>query len=108
MVLGAVNVFLVLLIALLCGNVALLLFARAASRQTELVVRTALGASRGRLITQLFAEALVLCTVGAAVGLVASNFVLAGCGRWPKARRVRCRSGWTRRCRRRRYCMPSG
>ena len=76
MVLGAVNVFLVLLIALVCGNVALLLFARAASRQTEIVVRTALGASRGRLITQLFAEALVLCTVGAAVGLVASNLVL--------------------------------
>ena len=74
--LGAVNVFLVLLIALVCGNVALLLFARAASRQTEIVVRTALGASRGRLITQLFAEALVLCTVGAAVGLVASNLVL--------------------------------
>jgi hypothetical protein len=76
MVLGAANVFLVLLIALVCGNVALLLFARAASRQTEIVVRTALGASRGRLITQLFSEALVLCTVGAAVGLVASNLVL--------------------------------
>ena len=73
---GSVNVFLVLLIALVCGNVALLLFARAASRQTEIVVRTALGASRGRLITQLFAEALVLCTVGAAVGLVASKLVL--------------------------------
>jgi len=76
MVLGAANVFLVMLIALVCGNVALLLFARAASRQTEIVVRTALGASRGRLITQLFSEALVLCTVGAAVGLVASNLVL--------------------------------
>jgi len=76
MVLGAANVFLVLLIALVCGNVALLLFARAASRQTEIVVRTALGASRGRLITQLFSEALVLCSVGAAVGLVASNLVL--------------------------------
>ena len=76
MVLGAVNVFLVMLIALVCGNVALLLFARAASRQTEIVVRTALGASRGRLITQLFAEALVLCAVGAAVGLVAANLVL--------------------------------
>jgi putative ABC transport system permease protein len=76
MVLGSVNVFLVLLIALVCGNVALLLFARAASRQTEIVVRTALGASRGRLITQLFSEALVLCVVGAAVGLVASKLVL--------------------------------
>jgi putative ABC transport system permease protein len=76
MVVGAVNVFLVILIALVCGNVALLLFARAASRQTEIVVRTALGASRGRLITQLFAEALVLSVVGAVVGLVASSLVL--------------------------------
>src|SRR6185503_15478868 len=76
LVVGAVNVFLVILIALVCGNVALLLFARAASRQTEIVVRTALGASRGRLITQLFAEALVLAVVGAVVGLVASSLVL--------------------------------
>jgi putative ABC transport system permease protein len=76
MVLGSVNFSLVMLIALVCGNVALLLFARAASRQTEIVVRTALGASRGRIITQLFVEALVLCMLGAVVGLVASNLVL--------------------------------
>ena len=100
---GAVNVFLVMLIALVCGNVALLLFARAASRQTEIVVRTALGASRGRLITQLFAEALVLCAVGAVVGLVASRFVLRGRGRLTKGRKVRCRSGSAPRCRRRRF-----
>ena len=65
-----------MLLALVCGNVALLLFlARAASRQTEIVIRTALGASRGRIITQ-FAEALVLCTVGLGVGLVVSNILL--------------------------------
>jgi len=75
-VLGSVNLSLVMLIALVCGNVALLLFARAASRQTEIVVRTALGASRGRIITQLFVEALVLCMIGAVVGLAASNLVL--------------------------------
>jgi len=75
--LASINVFLVLLAALLCGNVAMLLFARAVSRERELLVRTALGASRGRLILQFFAEALVLCTVGAVVGLAVARFVLA-------------------------------
>jgi predicted permease len=75
--LASMNVFLVLLAALLCGNVAMLLFARAVSRERELLVRAALGAARGRLIMQLFAEALLLCAVGAAVGLVVAHFVLA-------------------------------
>jgi putative ABC transport system permease protein len=75
-VLASINVFLVVLAALLCGNVAMLLFARAVSRERELLVHTALGASRRRLVMQLFAEALVLCAVGAAAGLVAARFVL--------------------------------
>src|SRR5690606_40045168 len=73
----SINGFIVLLAALLCGNVAMLLFARAVSRDRELLVRTALGASRRRLIAQLFAEALVLCAVGAAVGLLAARFGVA-------------------------------
>lgn len=77
LVLASINVFLVLLAALLCGNVAMLLFARAVSRERELLVRAALGASRRRLIMQLFAEALVLCAVGAVVGLVVARVVLA-------------------------------
>jgi putative ABC transport system permease protein len=76
-VLVSMNVFLVLLAALLCGNVAMLLFARAVSRERELLVRGALGAGRGRLIMQLFAEALVLSAVGAVVGLMVARFVLA-------------------------------
>src|SRR5919112_184594 len=75
-VLASINVFLVLLAALLCGNVGMLLFARAVSRERELLVRAALGATRGRLIMQLFAEALLLCAVGAVVGLVVARFVL--------------------------------
>jgi predicted permease len=75
--LASMNVFLVLLAALLCGNVAMLLFARAVSRERELLVRAALGASRGRLIMQLFAEALLLCAVGAVVGFMVARFVLA-------------------------------
>jgi predicted permease len=77
LVVASINVFLVLLAALLCGNVAMLLFARAVSRERELLVRVVLGASRGRLIMQLFAEALLLCAVGAVVGLVVARFVLA-------------------------------
>ncbi len=77
LVLASINVFLVLLAALLCGNVGMLLFARAVSREREFLVRAALGATRGRLIMQLFAEALLLCAVGAVVGLVLARFVLA-------------------------------
>jgi predicted permease len=63
------NIPLVLFLILVCGNVALLMFARAAARESELVVRSALGASRRRIVGQLFAEALVLAGVGAAIGL---------------------------------------
>ena len=73
---NAMNLFAVALLVLICGNVALLLFARAATRETELMVRSALGASRGRIVMQLFAEALVLGLVSAVVGLAATAFTL--------------------------------
>ena len=68
--------FAVMLLVLVCSNVALLLFARAATRESELTVRSALGATRGRIVAQLFAEALVLGGVAAVVGLAAAAFAL--------------------------------
>jgi putative ABC transport system permease protein len=70
------NLLVILLLALVCGNVALLMFARAATRENELVVRNALGAGRGRIVAQLFTEALVLGGVGAALGLAGAGYGL--------------------------------
>lgn len=76
LILYSVYVFTAALLILICGNVGLLLFARAASREADLVVRTALGASRGRIVAQMFAEALVLGGLAAVVGVIAADFGL--------------------------------
>ncbi|MCZ6917861.1 MAG: ABC transporter permease [Gemmatimonadetes bacterium] len=67
-------VFGVLLIA--CANVANLQFALTVARGKELAIRTALGASRNRVLRQLLSETLVLAFGGAVVGLVLAKFSL--------------------------------
>lgn len=58
------------------ANVATLVFARTALREAELVVRGALGASRGHIAGQLFVEALVLAGVAAVVGVLGAQAVV--------------------------------
>ena len=78
---AALYTFVVVLVVVVCSTVALLLFARAASRESEILVRSALGATRGRLVTQLFAEALVLGGVAVVLALAAARLALTNLGR---------------------------
>jgi predicted permease len=71
-----VNGVFLMLLAIMCTNVATLVFARTATRSWEITVRSALGASRGRIIGVLFSEALVLIGLGTIVGLLLSRVAL--------------------------------
>jgi len=70
------NIFLITLVIVVSANVALLMFARAASREREIGVRYALGAGRSRIVTQLFAEGLVLSGLSVILGLVIARYAL--------------------------------
>lgn len=75
-----------LLLVVVAVNVATLVYARTATRTGEIAVRTALGARRARVVTQLFAEALVLSGTAALVGLLLAGLGLAKMQEWMQSR----------------------
>lgn len=72
-VLGAMGL---LLLVIVCANIAGLVLVRGVSRRGEIAVRLALGASRGRILRLLLAENLVLAVPGAVAGLLAAWYAL--------------------------------
>ena len=72
----AVHAVVLLLLAAVSANVATLMFARTAMREPEVVVRHALGASRGRVITQILIEGLVLALLASVLGLLVAQMMV--------------------------------
>src|SRR5206468_4754585 len=85
---GARTVLLVLLVAsglvfiVACSNVANLILARTVRRESELAIRSALGAGTAALRRTLLAESLVLCVAGATLGVLSARPLLAVLARY--------------------------
>jgi predicted permease len=73
---GLIGALALLILAVTCGNVGSLVLARGVSRQREIAIRTAVGASAGRLIRQLLTESLVLALAGSGAAVLLGSFVL--------------------------------
>jgi predicted permease len=65
----------VLLLVIGCANCSILLLARGRTRQHELAIRSAIGASRWRIVRQLLVEAVVISSTGAVLGVAASYWL---------------------------------
>jgi len=72
----SLNLLFLGLIGICSANVATLVFARTMTRESEITVRSALGASRARIVSQMVAEALVLTGMAAVVGLAGAAALL--------------------------------
>jgi predicted permease len=72
----AAQAFASVLTVVVAINLAILVYARTMTRLGEIAVRSALGASRKRILTQLYIEALALALVGAAAGLALTRYML--------------------------------
>ena len=66
-----------LVLAIACLSVGTLVYARTATREAEIAIRSALGATRARIVGQLFVESLVLASAAAAAGLIAAGQAVA-------------------------------
>jgi putative ABC transport system permease protein len=73
---GALSTAVVLLLTVACANVAAVMLARAIARRREIGIRLAIGASRARLVLQLFIENLILAAAGGAIGVLAGRWAL--------------------------------
>ncbi len=71
---AAIQSMMSLLLAIVAVNVGVLVYARTATRQREIAVRTAIGASRRRIVVQLFIEALVLSAVASIAGIALARY----------------------------------
>jgi predicted permease len=76
LILSGVGLLFIFLLVVACANVATLVFARTVMREGEIAVRTSLGATRRRIVLQLFAEAIVLVGGATLAGILIARFAL--------------------------------